>query len=91
MFTCTGSEANDLAWRMAKAFTGHTGGLCMDFAYHGVSESIDAFSPSNSGAHWNAPHIRLLPAPDVYRGPYDADQADVGELYAALADRKSVV
>jgi len=85
-FVNSGSEANDLAWRMAKAFTGHTGGLCMDFAYHGVSESIDAFSPSNSGPHWNAPHIRLLPAPDVYRGPYDAEHADVGERYAALAD-----
>ena len=85
-FVNSGSEANDLAWRMAKAFTGHGGGLCMDFAYHGVSEAIDAFSPSNSGAHWNAPHIRLLPPPDLYRGPYDADHADVGERYAALAD-----
>lgn len=85
-FVNSGSEANDLAWRMAKAFTGHAGGLCMDFAYHGVSEAIDAFSPSNSGPHWNAPHIRLLPAPDVYRGPYDADCAEAGERYAALAD-----
>ncbi|MCA3559727.1 MAG: aminotransferase class III-fold pyridoxal phosphate-dependent enzyme [Aestuariivirga sp.] len=84
-FVNSGSEANDLAWRMAKAFTGHTGGLCMDFAYHGVSEAIDAFSPSNAPAHWNAPHIRLLPAPDVYRGPYGAQDADVGECYAALA------
>ena len=84
-FVNSGSEANDLAWRMAKAFTGHTGGLCMEFAYHGVSESIDAFSPSNSGPHWNAPHIRLLPSPDVYRGPYE-DHPDVGERYAALAD-----
>ena len=85
-FVNSGSEANDLAWRMAKAFTGHTGGLTMDFAYHGVSEAIDAFSPSNSGAHWNAPHIRLLPAPDVYRGTYGPQENDVGERYAALAD-----
>lgn len=85
-FVNSGSEANDLAWRMAKAFTGHSGGLCMDFAYHGVSEAIDAFSPSNSGAHWNAPHIRLLPPPDVYRGPHGADEPDLGERYAALAD-----
>lgn len=85
-FVNSGSEANDLAWRMAKAFTGHRGGLCMDFAYHGVSEAIDAFSPSNAPAHWNAPHVRLLPAPDVYRGPYGADEADVGARYAALAE-----
>lgn len=85
-FVNSGSEANDLAWRMAKAFTGHRGGLCMDFAYHGVSEAIDAFSPSNAPAHWSAPHVRLLPAPDVYRGPYGADEADVGARYAALAE-----
>ena len=85
-FVNSGSEANDLAWRMAKAFTGHSGGLCMDFAYHGVSEATDAFSPSNAPEHWNAPHIRQLPAPDVYRGPYDAAEPGVGERYAALAD-----
>jgi 4-aminobutyrate aminotransferase-like enzyme/aminoglycoside phosphotransferase (APT) family kinase protein len=85
-FVNSGSEANDLAWRMAKAFTGHTGGLCMDFAYHGVSEAIDAFSPSNAPAQWKAPHIRLLPPPDVYRGPIGAQDKDAGERYAALAD-----
>lgn len=85
-FVNSGSEANDLAWRMAKAFTGHTGGLCMDFAYHGVSEAIDAFSPSNSPAHWNAPHVRQLPAPDLYRGPFGPQEPDVGARYAALAD-----
>ncbi|WP_146256039.1 aminotransferase class III-fold pyridoxal phosphate-dependent enzyme [Aestuariivirga litoralis] len=85
-FVNSGSEANDLAWRMAKAFTGHTGGLCMDFAYHGVSESIDAFSPSNAPDHWNAAHIRQLPAPDVYRGPYGEREGDVGARYAALAE-----
>lgn len=85
-FVNSGSEANDLAWRMAKAFTGHSGGLAMEFAYHGVSESIDAFSPSNAPAHWKAPHIRLLPAPNVYRGPYGPQDNDAGARYAALAD-----
>lgn len=84
-FVNSGSEANDLAWRMAKAFTGHAGGLCMDFAYHGVSEAIDAFSPSNSPAHWNAPHVRQMPAPDLYRGPYGPGPG-VGERYAVLAE-----
>ncbi len=86
IFVNSGSEANDLAWRMAKAFTGKQGGLAMDFAYHGVSEAIDAFSPSNAPDHWYAPHIRLLPAPDTYRGPYGEDELDLGERYAALAD-----
>lgn len=41
----SGSEANDLAWRMATAVTGHRGGLCTDFAYHGITEAIAALSP----------------------------------------------
>jgi 4-aminobutyrate aminotransferase-like enzyme/Ser/Thr protein kinase RdoA (MazF antagonist) len=86
VFVNSGSEANDLAWRMAKAFTGQSGGLAMDFAYHGVSEAIDAFSPSNAPEHWRAPHIRLLPPPDTYRGPFGADEPRPGARYAALAD-----
>ena len=85
VFVNSGSEANDLAWRMAKAWTGHQGGLAMEFAYHGVSEAIDAFSPSNSPEHWYAPHMRLLPAPDTYRGAFGADESGAGERYAALA------
>lgn len=86
VFVNSGSEANDLAWRMAKAFTGNSGGLAMEFAYHGVSEAIDAFSPSNAPDHWRAPHIRLLPAPDLYRGLLGSDVAEPGRRYAALAE-----
>lgn len=85
VFVNSGSEANDLAWRMAKSFTGKRGGLAMDFAYHGVSEAIDAFSPSNAPEHWHAPHIRLLPAPCHYRGVLGGEVTDPGESYAALA------
>jgi 4-aminobutyrate aminotransferase-like enzyme/aminoglycoside phosphotransferase (APT) family kinase protein len=86
VFVNSGSEANDLAWRMAKAFTGRSGGLAMDFAYHGITEATDAFSPSNSPDHWHAPHIRLLPAPDTYRGIYGPDEPGLGDRYAALAE-----
>ncbi|MCF5656682.1 aminotransferase class III-fold pyridoxal phosphate-dependent enzyme, partial [Pseudomonas poae] len=37
MFTCTGSEANDLALRIAKHFTGGTGVIVTQLAYHGVT------------------------------------------------------
>lgn len=86
VFVNSGSEANDLAWRMAKAWTGKSGGLAMEFAYHGITDAIDAFSPSNAPESWNAPHIRLLPAPCAYRGLLGPDVTDVGERYAALAD-----
>ena len=86
IFVNSGSEANDLAWRMAKAWTGHHGGLAMDFAYHGVTEATDAFSPSNAPQAWSAPHIRLLPPPDVYRGPWKHGDNDLAQRYAGLAD-----
>jgi 4-aminobutyrate aminotransferase-like enzyme/aminoglycoside phosphotransferase (APT) family kinase protein len=86
VFVNSGSEANDLAWRMAKAWTGRSGGLAMDFAYHGVTEAMDAFSPSNAPASWQAPHIRLLPPPCFYRGTYPAGTTNAGEKFAALAE-----
>ncbi|MET1026208.1 MAG: aminotransferase class III-fold pyridoxal phosphate-dependent enzyme, partial [Dongiaceae bacterium] len=89
-FVNSGSEANDIAWRIAKAYTGHTGGLTMEFAYHGITEAIDAFSPANSLSGRIEPHMRCLIAPDPYRGAYrqsgDGDPADLATLYAADAD-----
>jgi 4-aminobutyrate aminotransferase-like enzyme/Ser/Thr protein kinase RdoA (MazF antagonist) len=82
----SGSEANDLAWRMAKAWTCAKGGIAMEFAYHGITEASDAFSPSGSRAGRVPPHIRLLPPPDDYRGPYKRGEANLAERYAALAD-----
>lgn len=86
VFVNSGSEANDLAWRMAKAWTGKSGGLAMDFAYHGVTEAMDAFSPSNAPEAWYAPHMRLLPPPCTYRGAFGPGEPDLGERFAALAD-----
>ncbi|MBM3520642.1 MAG: aminotransferase class III-fold pyridoxal phosphate-dependent enzyme, partial [Alphaproteobacteria bacterium] len=87
VFVNSGSEANDVAWRMAKCWTGKSGGLAMDFAYHGVTESTDDFSPSNAVKDWHRPHIRLLSPPDDYRGPYRRGKADLAAKYAMLADR----
>lgn len=87
VFVNSGSEANDLAWRMAKAWTGSRGGLAMELAYHGVTEATNAFSPSNAPASWEAPHVRLLPPPDDYRGPYRRGESGLAEAYAAMADR----
>ena len=86
LYVNSGSEANDVAWRMAKAWTGNSGGLAMEFAYHGITEASDAFSPSNAVQQWNAPHVRLLPPPDDYRGPYKRGDNALAERYADLAD-----
>lgn len=46
MFTCSGSEANDLALRIAQAVTGGTGIVVSRFAYHGVTQLLAQLSPS---------------------------------------------
>jgi 4-aminobutyrate aminotransferase-like enzyme len=63
MFTCTGSEANDLALRIAKAETGGTGVIVTENAYHGVTTEIAAISPSLGGIDSIASWVRVVPAP----------------------------
>jgi len=71
MFTCTGSEANDLAIRIARTATGAEGVIVTAYAYHGVTEALAAMSPS-LGAHVApGPRVRTIPAPD----PSAADPA----------------
>jgi 4-aminobutyrate aminotransferase-like enzyme len=86
VFVNSGSEANDVAWCMAKARRGHRGSLAMDFAYHGITEAIDAFSPSNTPGTWNEAQIRLLPPPDGYRGPILNGDSELAAKYATLAE-----
>jgi 4-aminobutyrate aminotransferase-like enzyme len=41
MFVCSGSEANDLAWRLAKAHTGNADAITIESAYHGTTDALD--------------------------------------------------
>jgi 4-aminobutyrate aminotransferase-like enzyme/Ser/Thr protein kinase RdoA (MazF antagonist) len=86
-FVNSGSEANDIAWRMAKTYTGNTGGITMDFAYHGITDAVDAFSPSGNMKNSVPPHMRTLTPPDGYRGEHRYGTPDWGRKYAADADR----
>ena len=86
-FVNSGSEANDIAWRMATLWTGARGGLVQEFGYHGITEAIDGFSPSASRSGAIAPHMRTLLAPDGYRGKYRDGALELGAHYAADADR----
>jgi 4-aminobutyrate aminotransferase-like enzyme len=87
MFTCTGSEANDLAVRVAKYHTGGDGIIVTALAYHGVTSAVAAFSPSLGPNVPLGPSVRLVRSPDGYR----AAGEDVGErlandVEAAIAD-----
>jgi 4-aminobutyrate aminotransferase-like enzyme/Ser/Thr protein kinase RdoA (MazF antagonist) len=69
IFVNSGSEANDVAWRMAKMASGRGGALIMSHAYHGITDAIGALTPGSGepqepwvsaiaapAAHWGALH-----------------------------------
>ena len=85
MFVCSGSEANDLAWRLAKAHTGNAGGIVMEDAYHGTTDVVYELSPADYGDDKGrklADYIATIPAPDGYRGKYRRNDPEYAERYA---------
>ncbi|MET0271436.1 MAG: aminotransferase class III-fold pyridoxal phosphate-dependent enzyme [Phenylobacterium sp.] len=86
MFTCTGSEANDLALRIARAHTGGTGVIVTENAYHGVTAAIAELSPSLGPANRLGDHVRTVPVTDFADGVRAAlaDMAAKGIRPAAL-------
>ena len=67
MYTCTGSEAVDLALRIARQATEGTGILVMRNAYHGVTAAAVEISPSMGPDVPLGVHVRTLRPPDAYR------------------------
>jgi 4-aminobutyrate aminotransferase-like enzyme len=76
VYTCTGSEANDLAVRVSKAVTGGTGFIITDFSYHGVTDVLSGMSPEDGGPL--GPGVYAVPSPAAAGGP-EAFAAHVGE------------
>jgi 4-aminobutyrate aminotransferase-like enzyme/Ser/Thr protein kinase RdoA (MazF antagonist) len=86
MFVNSGSEANDLAWRLAVMATGGDAGLVSEWAYHGVTAAIADFSPSEWAPDEHPDGVETFPAPDTFRPAYaDADAARAA--MAAAVDR----
>lgn len=69
VYVCTGSEANDLALRIAAHHTGATGVVITPEAYHGNTQAVAAISPGIGGSVRPGPHVRTTIAPDGYRIP----------------------
>jgi 4-aminobutyrate aminotransferase-like enzyme len=63
IMVCTGSEANDIALRMAQAVTGKTGIIATDNTYHGNTAAVSALSTRRPPIGGYPPHVRLVPAP----------------------------
>ena len=86
MFTCTGSEANDLALRIAFAQTGGTGVIVTQNAYHGVTHAVSGLSPSLGSGVALGQHVRTIPAPDPAQMAGDLGQAFAAAVQGAVDD-----
>jgi 4-aminobutyrate aminotransferase-like enzyme len=91
IMTCTGSEANDIALRMAQATTGKTGIIATDNTYHGNTGATSVLSTRRPPIGGYPGHVRLVPAPDSLRpvggslqGQAQAFAAQVAEAIAEL-------
>ncbi len=85
-FVCTGTEANDLAIRIARVVSGHEGVIVCDDSYHGNSNVVGAAStcmyPKSEQPEW----LATVPPPNGYRGEYRYGMPNIGPKYAAHID-----
>ncbi|MCB9432004.1 MAG: aminotransferase class III-fold pyridoxal phosphate-dependent enzyme [Ardenticatenaceae bacterium] len=84
-FVCSGTEANELALRLARTYTGQRDMVVVDVAYHGNSNAIIDISPykfNAPGGQGKPPHTHIAPMPDPYRGQYKGYGRDAGRAYA---------
>ena len=87
-FVNSGSEANELALRMAKTYTGQTDMLAIQIGYHGNTGAcidVSSYKFDGKGGKGAPPHTHIVPMPDIYRGIY-RDEGDAGLYYAAFVE-----
>lgn len=80
MLTCTGTEANELALRIARFITGGEGIIVSNFSYHGNSASLAAATTALPAPEALGPHVRAVPIPDLRH--VEGDPKDVARDYA---------
>jgi 4-aminobutyrate aminotransferase-like enzyme len=93
-FVTSGSEANELALRLARARTGHEDVIVLEHAYHGHTTTLVDVSPykfDGPGGAGRKEWVHVAPLPDTYRGRYRRDDPEAGARYGghvgALVDR----
>ena len=79
VFTCTGSESNDLALRIARHASGHEGVIVSSYAYHGTSAAVAAVSPNLGDAVKLSPNVRLISLP----GPEGVPETQAADFFEA--------
>jgi 4-aminobutyrate aminotransferase-like enzyme len=79
VFTCTGSESNDLALRIARFVSGNEGVIVSSYAYHGTSAAVAAVSPNLGDAVMLSPNVRMIELP----GPAVVPEAQAAAFFEA--------
>ena len=79
VFTCTGSESNDLALRIARFASGNEGVIVSAYAYHGTSAAVAAVSPNLGDAVKLSPFVRMVSLP----GPAGVPEAQAADFFEA--------
>ena len=79
---CTGSEANDLALRVARVNTGGEGFICTNATYHGNTTAVGQLNSIFQPIGGYGEHIRMVPWPDSYRALNDLSGDDLANAYA---------
>ncbi|MCZ6869171.1 MAG: aspartate aminotransferase family protein [Gammaproteobacteria bacterium] len=84
VFTCTGTEANEVAMRMARTATGGRGIICTNAGYHGNSAEVGKLTRAGQPGRETSSDIRSIPFPQRYRPLEEGtSEADLTELYLA--------
>jgi 4-aminobutyrate aminotransferase-like enzyme len=84
-FLSSGSEANELALRLARARTRRSDVIVLEHAYHGHTTTLVDVSPykfAGPGGQGRRDWVHVAPLPDDYRGPYRREDTHAGEKYA---------
>jgi len=82
MFACTGTEANELALRIARSVSGGNGMIVTGNAYHGNSWAISQISPEDEPASRREANVVTVPAPDTWRGDFRGDEQGAADYFA---------
>lgn len=90
-FVNSGSEANEVALRLARAHTKATDLIVLDASYHGNTTTLIEISPykfNGPGGQGPPPWVHVVPIPDTYRGKFQSADRQAGEKYAqAVGER----
>lgn len=84
IFTCSGTESNELALRMARYRSGGRGIIVSDFSYHGNSETLASVTTCFPVPERFPAFARKVAIPDPYRDRQGRSDEELGDYFAAL-------